>query len=197
MKLAPLPSSKLSGVSLPQTIVPAGTHFVRIHWPGKALFFGPGAQASARSRFDSVSGAFGTCYLADSTRGAFAETFLRAGRVRVVTETQLNEREWSVIEVLQDLSVVPLHGPALSLLGTTAAVASGAYSRSRAWSAALHAHRDAPDGVRYRSRHNDDELCMALFDRAQGKVRVAATLPLRDPATGVISAIDAYDVAVL
>jgi len=163
MKHAPLPSSRLAGIALPMAIVPAGTQLVRIHGPAKALFFGPGTRTRARNRFDSVDGAFGTCYLAESTRGAFAETFLREGRVRLVTEAQLKEREWSVIEVVQDLSLVS----------------------------------DMPDGARYRSRHNDDELCIALFDRASTKVRVAATLPLLDPSTGVIEVIDAYDVAVI
>lgn len=101
-----------------------------------------------------------------------------------------------MVEVREELTLIPCHGKALSKLGTTSAISSAAYSPSRAWAASLHAHPDAPDGLRYRSRHDDDQLCIALFDRAAQKVFVAETLPLLDPATGVIDAIDRYEVAV-
>jgi hypothetical protein len=176
--------------------VAAGTALVRIHWPGKALFFGPATERRPRGRFDCADGSFGTCYLGEHTRGAFVETFLREGRVKLVGEAELRAREWSSLEVVAPLRLVTCHGPALTDLRTTSAISSGAYSRSRAWAAALHCHPDSPDGLRYRSRHDDDELCVALFTRAAAKLRVTATHSLLDPATGVIDAINAYEVAV-
>lgn len=196
MKLAPLPSPTLAARPLPTIVLPTGTRLVRIHWPGNALFFGPVPRTPPRNRFDSPTGAFGTCYMAMHTAGAFAETFLRGGLVPLVTETELRARAWSQLEVIAPLMVVPCHGRALARLGTTSAISSGAYSRSRMWFAALHNHPEAPDGLRYRSRHNDDQLCVALFDRASAKVRVSDTLPLLHPSTGVYEAIERHGVAV-
>lgn len=174
-----------------------GSTLVRIHRPNQALFFGPGAKQRPRGRFDSTNGAFGTCYMAENTLAAFVETFLREGRVKLVMEDELTARRWSRLEVIAPLTLVPCHGPALPKLQTTSAISSGVYSRSRAWAAALYGHADAPDGLRYRSRHNDDQFCIALFDRAAASVRVIETLPLLHPSTGVIEAINAYDVSVI
>lgn len=196
MKLAPLPPSDLHARPLPITSVSQGAVLVRIHWPGRALFFGPVPRARPRNRFDSRNHAFGTCYFAEYTRGAFVETFLREGRVKLVPEAELRQREWSSIEVILPLRLVTCYGPALTSLHTTSAISSGAYSRSRAWSAALYEHPEAPDGLQYRSRHDDDELCIALFDRAASKLSLTDTLPLLDDATGVIEAINAYKVSV-
>lgn len=196
MKLAPLPQPELDTRRLPSATVDTGTTLVRIHWPNKALFFGPGSKKRPRGRFDSMDGAFGTCYLAENTLAAFAETFLREGRVKLVTEDELEARRWSRVEVVAPLTLVRCHGAALSTLRTTSAISSGAYSRSRAWAAALYRHPDAPDGLRYHSRHNDDELCIALFDRAVARVRIVETLPLLHPATGVVDAINVYDVSI-
>lgn len=181
---------------LPRTMLDAGSTLVRIHWTRRALFFGPGPTERPRGRFDSIDGAFGTCYLAETTRAAVVETFRREGRVRLVTTADLEARRWSRLEVIAPLTLVPCHGPALARLQTTAAISSGAYSRSRAWAAALHRHPAAPDGLRYRSRHDDDERCIALYDRAGAKVRVVETRSLLDPATGVVDAINAYGVSV-
>ena len=35
---------------------------------------------------------------------------------------------------------------------------------------AFHEHRDWPDGLIYRARHDDDQLSVALFERASGKL---------------------------
>ena len=145
---------------------------------------------------DSLDGEFATCYMAENTLAAFAETFLREGRVKLVMVDELEARQWSRLQVVAPLTLVSCHGSALTTLQTTSAISSGAYSRSRAWAAALHSHPDGPDGLRYRSRHNDDQFCNALFDRAAASVRVIETLPLLHPSTGVIDAINAYAVSV-
>jgi hypothetical protein len=196
VKLAPLPGPALNALQLPIEPIEAGTTLVRIHWPGKALFFGPGEHRKARGRFDCTDGSFGTCYLAERTRAAFVETFLREGRVKLVSEEELRAREWSAVEVVETLRLVACHGAALTDLHTTSAISSGAYSRSRAWANALYHHPGAPDGLYYRSRHDDDEMCVALFSRAEAKVRLVDTRPLLDPATQVIEAINHYTVAV-
>jgi len=61
-----------------------------------------------------------------------------------------------------------LHGSSLARLGVTAEVASGSnYALSQLWSLALWEHSDQPDGILYRSRHDDSALSVAVYDRAK------------------------------
>ena len=43
---------------------------------------------------------------------------------------------------------------------------NGSYDVARIWSRVIHDHHAVPDGIAYRSKHDDDETCIALFDRA-------------------------------
>jgi hypothetical protein len=72
------------------------------------------------------------------------------------------------VELRRDLRLVPIHGPSLVRLGVTAGLASGnEYAISQLWSRALWEHGDQPDGILYRSRHDDSALCAAVYDRAK------------------------------
>ena len=170
---------------LPLSRVPAGTRWLRIHVRGSnALWFGPAAGSLPVHRFDDPSSRFKVCYLGTTIDVCFAETFLRNPPVRILALGDLADRSIATIEVRRALRLVPLHGPRLARLGTTAEVASGRdYALSQAWSRALWEHADAPDGLAYRSRHDDSALCVALFDRAKDRLAIVAGNPLTgDPA---------------
>jgi hypothetical protein len=64
--------------------------------------------------------------------------------------------------------LIRLAGPGLARLGATAEVTHSGlpYDGAQAWSAALFGHPVAADGIAYHARHDDAELCYALFDRA-------------------------------
>lgn len=66
------------------------------------------------------------------------------------------------------LKLIRLAGSGLARLGATAEVSHGGlpYDVAQAWSKALRDHPCQPDGLAYRSRHDDDAICYALFDRA-------------------------------
>ena len=71
--------------------------------------------------------------------------------------------------------MIPLHGSGLAQLGVTAEAASGGrYDTSRRWSRALWDHPDRPDGIVYRSRHDDSAFSIALYDRARNRLRLAS-----------------------
>ena len=77
------------------------------------------------------------------------------------------------VEVRRELRLAPIHGKSLARLGVTAEQASGSdYERSQLWSRALWEHSDRPDGVLYRSRHDDSALCVAVFDRAKDSLAI-------------------------
>ena len=159
---------------LPLEKVPAGTRLIRLHGqPRGPLWFGPAAGCLPVNRFDDPLGSFRVCYLGTTVEACFAETFLRNPPVRILSLSDLGRRSLAIVEVRKELRIVPLHGPALAQLGVTAEAASGSkYDTSRCWSHALWNHANRPDGIVYRSRHDDSALSIALFDRAKAKVRL-------------------------
>jgi hypothetical protein len=67
---------------------------------------------------------------------------------------------------------VELHGPGLAVLGATAEVTASAppYELPQAWAAALHTHPGMFDGIAYRARHDDGQICYAFFDRSAASI---------------------------
>jgi hypothetical protein len=159
---------------LPVSHVPAGTRWMRIHSQARsALWFGPARGHQPINRFDDPGGRFRVCYLGTTIEVSFAETFLRNPPVRILALDDLAGRFIATVEVRRDLRLVPLHGPGLARLGATAELASGHdYGASQLWSRALWEHDDQPDGLLYRSRHDDSALCVAMYDRAKDGLAV-------------------------
>jgi len=73
-----------------------------------------------------------------------------------------------VLHSTRALQLVELHGPGLSVLGATAEVTASPlpYDLPQAWSDALHSHPGVFDGIAYRARHDNNEICYAFFDRS-------------------------------
>jgi RES domain len=169
---------------LPLSRVRAGTNWLRIHAQARSsLWFGPARGRPAIHRFDDPSGRFRVCYFGTTLEVCFAETFLRNPPVRILALDDLARRSIATVEVRRDLRLVPIHGPSLARLGVTAELASGNdYPTSQLWSRALWEHGDQPDGVLYRSRHDDSALCVAVYDRAKdGLVTVQEDSLAGDP----------------
>lgn len=185
--MLPLPPADLADHPLPTEVAPAGTILHRIHKTLHGpIWFGPGADQPPAHRFDDPRGEYGVCYLATSRIGAFVETLLRDRPSRVVSEASLAHLAVSALTLLRDVRVVKAHDEGLVRLGTTAAV-SGAklefpdaapaqsHGHAMAWSRALHDHPEAPEGIAYRSSHDDSLPCIALFgDRAGDALAVGS-----------------------
>lgn len=153
----------------------------RISWPGKALFWSPDAGRPPRGRFDAPDGQYRVHYAALGFDGAFVEAMLRQEQPAYLAWSDIVQREVSVLRLTRPVRVMPIRGHHLGQLRATAAVASGPYSVSRRWSEALHQWRDAGgplDGLLYPSRHDDTQLCLALFDRAASAVEIVSTASL-------------------
>lgn len=159
----PLPPRDLSIRALPLDFLPKGTVFHRIHAAAKsAIYFDKGDGG----RFNAPDGSFGTMYAANATDGAFAEVFLRDVSTSVVSEAFVATRALSLVRLLRDARVVRLRGSGLHAIGATAVVSAiWPYSVPQAWAKALFEHPSAPDGIAYRSRHDDSEQCIAFFER--------------------------------
>jgi hypothetical protein len=162
------PEPHLTGRNLPEVPVAVGALFYRCHGAQHGpVHFGKGPIY----RFDDPAGAYGVLYAAHRLEGAFVEAHLRNPGRRYVDRVDLAQRRWSRLRIVRSLRLVPLHGPFLAQAGATAEITHGPadrYDLPRRWSAAIHAA--GFDGIEYRSRHDDDQLCVALFDRGDSPV---------------------------
>ena len=181
---------------LPLSFVRAGTQWMRIHaQTRKPLWFGPARGRQPVHRFDDPAGRFRVCYFGTTIEVCFAETFLRNPPVRILALDDLTGRAIAAVKVRRDLRLVPMHGSNLARLGVTAELASASdYARSQLWSRALWEHSDQPDGIFYRSRHDDSALCVALYDRAKDGLAAVQDRPLAEDARELARLLRRYDV---
>ena len=157
------------------------------------MFFSPGTGNPPVGRFDSFSRAFGVLYLAQALEGAFAETILRNPQRRLVDLSDIASRAVSVLGFSRTIRLVKMFGDGLQAVGTDNAVSTGPYSASREWADALFTHPDAPDGIAYASRHDPEQLCIALFSRSDIELELlSGPTPLSDVQADVASILRRY-----
>lgn len=176
--MSPLPRS------LPTVSLPTGQQLWRIHRASLApVWFGPAPGDPPRNRFDAPGGEYRICYLGDSAEVAFAETLIRQPRSRLLPRAMLDERSASTLRLQRDINLACVHGPGLVRLGLGADVAHGQpYDRCQGLAREIWQHADSVDGIQYRSRWDNDRLCLALFDRAADALgEPESTLPLAQP----------------
>jgi hypothetical protein len=153
--------------------------------PGAILhrFFLKGYDAvyfdrSPGGRFNSPDNTYGVMYAAEAREGAFAETFLREPGRTYIPLDLLNAKGYVRFRLTQPLTLIQFAGPGLAKLGATAEVChrSQPYACPQAWSRALHGHPSRADGILYTARHDDQAMCIALFERARDSLAEAERL---------------------
>lgn len=122
----------------------------------------------------TADASYGVLYAAEETNGAFAETFLRT--LGAPSSMDLLKRNAYVrLLIGRDLNLIRLAGPGLARVGQpprwhTGGCLTTCRRRGRS-------HRPSPfaaDGIAYHARHDDAELCYALFDRSADAVEESA-----------------------
>lgn len=182
---------------LPLHTIPAGSKWFRVHRCDRdALWFGPAPGFAPINRFDDPDSEFKVCYLATSPEASFAETFLRNPPVTVVSPLDLRDRCLTTFRLIRPAHIVPLRGPHLARLGTTAEIsASTSYGQSQSWARAFWSHPAVPDGLSYRSRHDDSTLNIALFHRAADCLTLDTAEPLMQDLQGLARLLKRYNLA--
>lgn len=146
--------------------LPAGTTLKRVHRSHlDCLWFGPAPGNEPECRWDAPGGQFRTFYAGLNMTAAFAESVLHRPTGQVVTREALMTRSWSEIRVNRDLRLAQFRGPGLLKHGLSAAEVTGDYDVTQALALEVYAGEATSDGIIYRSTHNDDHCCVALFDR--------------------------------
>lgn len=170
-----MPPAELASITLPSAPAPADDCLYRVHVTMRdPRYYGAGFGC----RFNDPNESYGVCYLAYRPAGAFAETFLRQRTDDFVPWEDIEARSLATFPLCRSLRLVPLYGRHLSRLHANATATTGRYRISQAWSQALYSHSDRPDGIAYRAAHDNDQIAVALFDRADGALGHPATTPL-------------------
>jgi hypothetical protein len=159
----PLPPADLDRRAPELLLLSAGTNVHRFYTAAfDPIYF----DRSTLGRFNAPDGSFGVLYAGKEIAGALAETFLRRPGRSIVASDFLERKAYVRIELQFDLTMIMFAGPGLAILGATAEVPHSGlpYDRPQAWSKALFRHPVRTDGIAYRARHDDDELCYAFFD---------------------------------
>jgi hypothetical protein len=164
--------------SRPTTDVDAGEALHRIHAADRgARFYG---RYDATWRWDDPDGQYGVLYLGLTQDGPFAETMLRRPAQRAIVWSEVEKRRFAEFRAVEPLRLADVHGKGLGWEGVTVAEVSadhdgktypGGYAATQAISAKVYATTDL-DGIAYRSRLDPDQICVALFDRADHKIEL-------------------------
>lgn len=151
------------------------------------------------NRFDAPDTNYGTCYFSLSASGAFAESMINRPRGQLLSMEDMTNFCLSVIALARPLQLVHCHGEGLRRNGLDASISSTSdRTETMALSARLHAHQRLPDGLIYRARHDDDQLSIALYDRAGDALqRVLSKHQWRDTGSDFEAILDRYQIALV
>jgi len=149
---------------------------------------------SKQFRFDDPDGKFGVLYAATQADAAFAETYghdtldKRDNIYKLISKTELEQRRVFELKITA-LRLAMFCGeglPALNLDGNICTMAE--YSIPQQWAQWTCQHPQHYDGIMYHSRHLPSVNCIALFDRAKGKITkekdLGSVLNYQHPQTG-------------
>jgi hypothetical protein len=168
-------------LDLPIKQIDPGMQWWRIHKSTNApIFFGPATTTPPVYRFDAPGGEYRTLYLGKDFSAAFVETLLRNPRVPFVELAEIELRSVSVLTNNHSLVMIDLCGQGLSRIGVDNRLATGSYEKAGQWALKLWGNAARPDGLLYRSKHNPEYICAAVFDRKHCTFCEASTEALKD-----------------
>jgi len=173
----PEPPPDLHARSLPLRSI--RTAWFRIHdLSYDPIFFG----RTGNHRFDAPHPRkYGVLYLGADVDCAFIETLGHETGKNVIAEAELMSRGLARVRVRGGLRLVDLTAQGLAQIGADNHLGTGPIAVSQRWSRALYRHPEQPDGICFRSRHNPELLCAAIFDRVSPRVTATLLGCLRAP----------------
>ena len=151
----------------PTIVLPVGALMVRVHHVSRGpIFFGPLPGSKPSNRFDAPNGEYRILYASERLEGAFVETILRRPKDRILRRAFVNERAWSGLRLVRSMVLAKFHDEGLQFYGTDAGeLGAEDYAISRVLAMKIHAEYKSIDGIAYRSRYNNGEICYGIFDR--------------------------------
>lgn len=146
--------------------VPQGVEFVRVHRQADGpVFFGPAPGRPPANRFDAPAGQFRVLYGALALPGAFVETVLRRPG-RILRRAEADIRAATRLQTQRPLQLAKIMDEGLQWHRVHAGeISIDDYAPSRQLALDLFEAFPGIDGLAYRSRFNNGQVCFALFDR--------------------------------
>lgn len=168
----PLPPDNLSNRQPEVLKLAAGSQLYRFYTAAfEPVYF----DRSLSGRLNAPDQSYGVLYTAAAREGAFAESFLREPGRSLIDVGLLAKKAHVVLETAAPLKLVKLAGRGLAILGATAEILHSGlpYDTAQNWSKMLHAHPARFDGIAYYARHDDEQLCYALFDHCADRITIS------------------------
>lgn len=163
--LAPHPAPPPDFFSRSLPVIESAGAWYRLNPVGYAssLYF----DRSGKGRFDGAELGYGILYVGEDEYASFIECYGRVHGARGVAESALLQRNLFRICSARPLVIVDLTGNNLVKLGADARLSSGSYVVARQWASSISSHPQKVDGLKYRSRHDDERICYGFFDRTR------------------------------
>ena len=163
----PLPPKNFNTKELPTVIIQQTLYRLSsVEFPSSIYF-----DRSGYGRFDSPTQGYGILYVGMDVHTSWIECYGRALGARGIAESDIKKRSLYFIDSDRELILTDLTGGNLTKIGADARLSSGDYAIAREWGRAIHQHPQQVDGMRYRSRHDDDRYCYGLFNRCEQSIR--------------------------
>lgn len=174
--------------------LPAGTELIKIHQKSYGpIWFSPAPGKPPAYRFDAPAGQHRIMYTAREIDGAFVETVLRKPTGRILGRGFVEDRAWTTLKAKRPLVLAKLYDEGLLWHGTDANIGSvDKYDEPGAMAVALHAAFPTLDGIAWRARHDNGQLCYALFDRVKADLEIVSTKRFEDHWAEVERLMDKY-----
>lgn len=152
----------------PLTIeLPVDSEMIRIHHKDRgSVSFGPPSGSPPQNRFDAPRGEYRLLYAAAHLEGAFVETVLRRPQGRILRRAYVDERAWTILRANRALTLAKVYDEGLQVHAIDAGlISTDDYVDSRNFALRMFTSSPPIDGLAYRSRYNNGEICYALFNR--------------------------------
>jgi hypothetical protein len=168
------------------------------------LGFAPASSRFSDPRIGKGRGdVFGTVYFATRIETCTLEAIIRDTGVgqngpRIPISRRFLQ-SWSIASVTSKtpLQLLDLRGAgALVHHVPTDAIRALDHRLGQAWAGAVHAHKDAPDGIIFSSRLNEQSN-VALFDRALPRITLVDAAPLFAYRAELAAILNTYDIALV
>jgi RES domain-containing protein len=146
------------GIDCPMYRLNKATYTTSIH-------FGDGS-GNKSGRFDGANQGYKILYTGQDISVCFIESFGSSPYNFVETE-KVRQTNLFLINTRKSLKLADLTGSRLVGIRGDSRVTSGPYELSRAWGKAIWSHQDKVDGIRYRSRYDNDRYCYGIFENSR------------------------------
>lgn len=193
MEPHPAPPANLDREKLPLTKRSIAWHRI-FNTSNDPIFFG----RICKYRWDAPDGSFGVLYAAAKVEGAFVETCCWNTDSKDLSEAFVFARGVAILKPSRPLSLVDLTGKGKARLGVDGRLTSGdEYDLCRQWAKAFYNHPSRPDGILCRARHDQEQLCVAIFERSKLTFKEKGRILFADDHALLGRLLDRYDRALV